>query len=66
MHTRRTHFQVVPANARIVYAEQREGFDAHLPDLARPPGMSEEVHWLANYVVLSRGTSTDAMLIMRL
>ena len=57
LHIRRTHFQVVPADARIVYAARGESFDAYLPDLARLPGMSNEVHWLANYVMLSRGTS---------
>ena len=29
---------------------------------ARPPGRSKEVHWLANYVMLSRGTSLEAAL----
>ena len=66
LHIRRTHFQVVPADARIVYAAQGESFDAYLPDLARPPGMSKEVHWVANYVMISRGTSLKAMLIVRL
>ena len=66
VNVRRTHFRVVPADSRIVYAAQGEGFEAYIPDLARPPGMSKEVHWLANYVMLSRGTSLDAMLILRL
>ena len=66
LHIRRTHFQVVPADARIVYAAQGEGFEAYVTDLARPPSMSKEVHWLANYVMLSRATSLEAMLIARL
>ena len=66
LHVRRTHFQVVPADARIVYAAQGESFPAYVVDLARPPGMSKEVHWLANYVMLSRGTSLESLLILRL
>jgi len=66
LHIRRTHFQVVPADSRIVYAAQGEGFDAYVADLARPPKMSKEIHWLANYVMLSRATSLDAVLITRL
>ena len=60
LHVRRTHFQVVPADARIVYAAQGESFPAYVADLARPPGMSKEVHWLANYVMLSRGTNLES------
>ena len=63
---RRTHFQVAPADTRIVYAAQGEGYKAYVADLARPPGMSPGVHWLANYVILSRGVSLDALLIVRL
>ena len=40
LHVRRTHFQVVPADVRIVYAAQGESFPACVADLARPPGMS--------------------------
>ena len=56
----------MPADARIVYAAQGESFLAYVADLARPPGMSKEVHWLANYVMLSRGTSLESLLILRL
>ena len=66
LHVRRTHFQIVPADTRIVYAAQGESFPAYLADLARPPGMSKEVHWLANYVMLSRATSLESLLILRL
>ena len=66
LNVRRTHFKVVPADSRVVYAAQGEGFKAYLPDLARPPSMSKEVHWLASYVMLSRGESLDSMLILRL
>ena len=66
LHVRRTHFQVVPADARIVYAAQGESFHACVADLARPPGMTKEVHWLANYVMLSRATCLESLLILRL
>ena len=33
---------------------------------ALPPGMKPEVHWLANYVMLSRATSIEGLLILRL
>ena len=66
LHIRRTHFQVVPADTRIVYSAQGESFPARLVDLAKPPGMGRGVHWLANYVMLSRATSLDALLILQL
>ena len=56
----------MPADARIVYAAQGESFPAYVVDLARPPGMTKELHWLANYVMLSRGTSLESLLILRL
>jgi len=42
--SRGTHFQVVPADTRIVYAAQGEGYKAYVADLARPPRMSAGVH----------------------
>ena len=63
---RRTHIPVVPAGTRIVYGAQCEGFNACIADMAQPPGMKPEVHWLANYVMLSRATSLDGLLILRL
>ena len=56
----------MPADARIVYAAQGESFPAYVADLARPPGMSKEVNWLANYAMLPRGTSLESLRILRL
>ena len=66
LQVRRTHFPLVPADTRIVYGAQGEGFPATVLDMALPPGMKAEVHWLANYVMLSRATSIDGLLILRL
>ena len=66
LQIRRTGFTVASASARIVYSAQGEQYDATLPDLAIPPGMQTGVHWLACYVMLSRATSLDGLLILRL
>eukprot|EP00973_Karenia_brevis_P055855 7767610-Karenia_brevis.AAC.1 len=66
VQVRRTQFSVSPASARIVYNAQGEGFNATVVDLARPPSMSAEVHWLACYVMLSRARSLEGLLILRL
>ena len=66
VNVRRTHFQVVPADTRIVYAAQGEGFDACVVDMARPPRMGTAVFWLSLYVMLSRATSLTGLLILRL
>ena len=49
-----------------MYGAQGESFNATVLDMALPPGMKSEVHWLANYVMLSRATSIDGLLILRL
>ena len=66
INVRRTHFKVVPADTRIVYAAQGEGFEACALDLERPPRMSPEVHWLSTYVMLSRATTLEGILLLRL
>ena len=66
LQIRRVQFSVVPASARIVYNAQGEGFYAAVVDLARPPNMSEDVHWLASYVMLSRARTLEGLLILRL
>ena len=66
VNVRRTHFPIVPADARIVYGAQGESFSASVLDMALPPGMKAEVHWLANYVMLSRATSIEGILILRI
>ena len=66
IQVRRTHFKVVPADSRIVYAAQGEGFEAVVLDLARPPRMDAGVHWLAIYVMLSRATTLEGVLLLRM
>lgn len=61
----RTTFPVLPSTARVVYAAQGETWPAVIADLACPAKMSPEVHWLANYVMLSRATSLDGILLLR-
>lgn len=63
---RRTHFSVLPADTRVVYSAQGEGFKASVADMAKPPLMSPEVHWLANYVMVSRATDLSGFLTLRL
>ena len=38
---RRTHFQVLPADARVVHSAQGESIEANVIDMAKPPSMSE-------------------------
>ena len=66
VQVRRTQFSVLPADTRIVYAAQGDKFKACMLDMWRPPRMSLDTFWLACYVMLSRATSLDGLLIMRL
>ncbi|MAF76427.1 MAG: hypothetical protein CMF17_11365 [Idiomarinaceae bacterium] len=66
INIRRTHFPITPADARIVHSAQGEGFEANVVDMAKPPCMTDEEHWLANYVMISRARSLDGLLILRL
>ena len=66
MYVRRTQFPVMPADVRIVYAAQGSTYPAVVADMQRPPRMSLETHWLACYVMLSRATSLEGFLAMRL
>ena len=43
-----------------------EQWNATVADLQRPPRMTTELHWLACYVMLSRATELDGLLIARL
>lgn len=63
---RRTHFQVLPADARVVHSAQGGRIETSVIDVAKPPSMSEEEHWLANYVMLTRARSLEGLLILRL
>ena len=56
---------LVPASVCIVYGAQAEGWPAVVADLERPPHMSPETHWLANYVILSRAFDIDGLLLLR-
>ena len=62
----RTHFPIVPADVRIVHSAQGEGFEANIVDMAKPPTMGPEEHWLSNYVMISRASSLEGLLILRL
>ena len=56
---------VVPADTRIVYAAQGAQFNATVADMERPPRMDMDTHWLSCYVMLSRATDIDGLLILR-
>ena len=62
---KRTNFQVVPADTRIVYAAQGATFKAVVADMERPPRMDSDTHWLACYVMMSRATSIEGFLVLR-
>lgn len=61
----RTMFPLLPSAACVVYGAQGESWPAVLADLACPPRMSPDVHWLANYVILSRARNLDGILLLR-
>ena len=62
---RRTTFSVVPADTITVYAAQGRTFNVVLADMAKPPGMTPEQHWLACYVMLSRSRGIGGLLVLR-
>ena len=62
---RRTQFAVMPADTRIVYAVQGATFQAVIAEMVRPPHMDWSTHWLACYVMLSRATSLEGLLVLR-
>ena len=55
----------MPADTRIVYAVQGATFQAVIADMVRPPHMDWSTHWLACYVMLSRATSIEGLLVLR-
>ena len=63
---KRFGYQAAPADTRTGHAAQGETWDAVVGDLARPPGMEAAMHWLLVYVILSRCTSLEGFLAMRL
>ena len=66
INIKRIGFPVAPADARIDYGAQGETWDAVVGDLARPPKVSVENHWLHVYVILSRASSLEGFLALRL
>lgn len=66
INIKRLGFPVAPADARIDYGAQGETWDAVVGDLARPPKVSVENHWLHVYVIISRATSLEGFLALRL
>ena len=56
---------MIPADTRVVYGAQGETMLAVQVDMKRPPRMIPTTHWLACYVMLSRATSIQGLLILR-
>ena len=65
IHAKRTSFPVLPADAITVYAAQGATHRAVIGDMAKPPSMPSHIHWLACYVMLSRATSLEGLLVLR-
>ena len=63
---KRTHFSVLQADTRVVSSAHGEGFEASIADMAKPPGISDDVHWVANYVMMTRATGLGGLLFLRL
>ena len=59
-------FPVYDASVRIVYSAQGEEFAAVVADLAKPHDMSPDLFWLASYVMISRATALEGLLLTRL
>ena len=66
LQIKRVQFPVTDASVRIVYSAQGDEYDACVVDLAKPHQMSDEVFFLASYVMISRAKSLDGLLITRL
>ena len=58
-------FPLLPASVCIVYGAQGEGWKAVVGDLSCPPRMAGGLHWLANYVMLSRAEDISGLLLLR-
>ena len=65
IHVKRTTFPVLPADTITVYAAQGGTYRAVIADMAKPPTMASHIHWLACYVMLSRATSLEGLLVLR-
>ncbi len=49
-----------------VWGAQGESWNAVIADMAKPPKMSLDLHWLACYVMISRARTLDGLLLLRL
>ena len=65
INIKRTGYQIAPADTRIDYGAQGEGWPAVVGDLARPPRVDMPSHWVHIYVILSRAKSMDGFLAIR-
>jgi len=63
---KRLGYQIMPADTRIDYGAQGEGWHAVVGDLARPPMVTARAHWVHMYVILSRARSLEGFLAVRL
>ena len=66
IEVKRVHFPICDASVRIVYSAQGEEYEACIIDMAKPHQMSDEVFYLASYVMISRAKSLEGLLITRL
>jgi ubiquitin C-terminal hydrolase len=62
----RVQFAVWPADVCTVYGAQGESWNAVIADMAKPPKMSLDLHWLACYVMISRARTLEGLLLLRL
>ena len=65
LRVRRLQFPIVPAD-RVVHSAQGSEMPALVLDMACPPGMDKQEHWLACLVMLSRAITLGGLLITRL
>ena len=66
LHVKRTSYPLFDASVKIVYSAQGEQYRAMIADLAQPHDVTDEVFWLASYVMLSRAESLEGLLLSRL
>ena len=62
---RRTTFALMPADTVTVYTAQGSSEQAVIADMQRPPNLDGAKHWLACYVMLSRATALEGLLVLR-
>ena len=62
----RTQYALTSALCRIVYGAQGESFKTVVADLGVPPGQDLHKFWLALYVMITRATSLEGILFIRL